>query len=96
MELSRALKNLQDLVVDITRNGGNISHSQLDALKLNKEIINTNIVLKTSNILKQYLLQNEDIKQTDLVKGLSANEDLDITKHIHLSKAQIVTPISSD
>lgn len=95
VELSRALKNLQDLVVDITRNGGNISPGQLDALKLNKEIINTNVVLKTSNILKQYLLQNEEIKQTDLVKGLSANEDLDLTKHIHLSKAQIVTPISS-
>ena len=59
LELSEAVKNLQELIVDINRNGGNISPGQLDALKLNKENINPKIVLKTSNVLKHYLLQNE-------------------------------------
>ena len=95
LELSEAVKNLQELIVDINRNGGNISPGQLDALKLNKENINPKIVLKTSHVLKHYLLQNEKIKKTKLVKGLSGKEDLGLIKHIRLSKAQIVTPISS-
>ena len=95
LELSKAVKNLQELFVDITRNGGNISPGQLEALKLNKENINEKIVLKAYNVLKHYLVQNEKIKNTKLVKGTSGKKGLGLIQHIHLSKAQIITPISS-